>query len=93
MNFFEHFFKGLNQGIKMTESKIDDLGRKVNYKIERFRKRILLGSIQVLFILAGAAFIILGAVLFFTLFFPLYAVLLVMGVLLLYLAMITGWKK
>ena len=83
----------MQTGMGRVEAKIDEVGRKVEYKIERFKKKLLLYTLQLIFITLGILSLIAGALLFFGRFFSYDFIFLIMGAILLYIAMITGWKK
>jgi len=82
------FLKGFQEVFRRTEYGLDRITRKIELSINKIKKRMF--SILLQFILVALSFVLItiGAVLFFSRFFPTDIVLIVTGLLLLYIALL-----
>ncbi len=93
INFFKSFGEGVQAGMQKAEARVEHMARKVEYKIERIKRKIFASMLQLLFVAIGVVALIIGAVLFFARFFAYDVIFLVTGIILLYVAMLVGWKR
>ncbi|MBD3164492.1 hypothetical protein GF323_04780 [Candidatus Woesearchaeota archaeon] len=92
-DFLLQFKQGFDSGIKQAEARFELFTRKLEYKLESFKKRIFLSVLQGFFVLLGLFFLIAGAMLFFSRYFSLDIILLISGLIILYIAFLAGWKR
>ncbi|MCP3683965.1 MAG: hypothetical protein GY861_14885 [bacterium] len=84
---FGIFEKGVNMQ-SIIQDTLKQVERIIYSIIDRVRRRILLTLLELMFIIFGVFFLIIGAVLFFSRFFSWDIVLLVAGAVLLYIGLL-----
>ena len=93
VDIIKNFSEGLQLGMARVEEKMENVSRKVEYKIEKAKKRLMAFLLSLLFLSMGIVLITVGAILFFYRFFSMDAILLVGGAIFLYIALIVSWKR
>jgi hypothetical protein len=87
------FLDGVNAGMGKADKMVDKIMNKIEFRINKVKKKMLSGLLQIGFVLVGMLLLILGLILFLTRFFNLDLILIVAGLALLYVAVMLSWMK
>ena len=88
--FIERFGSFAEKSKAIADS-IQGLEKRIDYNIKMLKKRLFAGAFEFLFFLVGVVFLVAGAVLFFSRYYPIDAVLAAAGILCLYVAIVFRW--